>query len=83
MNHHRFPWQTMVMLGLTSYLLVVVLSLWWSAWTDRNGWRIIMSFNHYFPGEPWVDAVILHAGVLFILWRWQGFIGSLWERYGP
>ena len=74
MNHHRFPWLTVVLLGLTTYLLIaiviVVLSLWWQATAD--GWRA--------TGEPWVNGVVLHAGALFILWQWWGFIGSLWER---
>ena len=81
MNHHRFPWQTVGLLGLTTYLLIVVLSLWWQAIGD--GWRVTMSFSRYFPGEPWVDAVVLHAGGVFILCRWWGLLRSLWDRYGP
>lgn len=87
-----FPWRTLILLGLTTYLLIVVLSIWWHAFVNAlavglllaggPAWQVTVSFNHYFPGEPWVDAVVLHAGALFILWRCFGLLRTLWRRFG-
>lgn len=76
-----FPWQTLILLGLITYLLVVLLSLWWR--TGGSPWTAIIDFAAYFSWEPWMDAVLLHGGALFILYRWWQLIKALWRRYGP
>ena len=81
MKHRRnFPWQTISLLGLTSYLLAVTLSLWWQG-LGRPGW--LFTWQTWASWEPWLDAALLHAGSVYILYRWWGLARSLWERYWP
>ena len=79
---HRgaFPWLTVALLGLPTYLLILLLSMWWRGHGDPS-W--LFTWQTWASWEPWVDAVLLHAGAVFIGWRWWGLARSLWERYGP
>ena len=91
MRRRRFPWATLALLMLVSYLLVVVLSIWWNAFVNAlavglllaggPSWTTTISFGGYFPGEPWVDAVALHIGAVFIGWRWLVLVQALWARF--
>ena len=76
----RFPWLTLVMLALPSYALALLLWMWWVA-RANPGW--VFTWQTWASWEPCFDAVVLHAGGLFILWRWWVLAKALWGRYGP
>lgn len=80
MRRRWLPWRTLIQLGFTTWLLVVVLSIWWQS-LRRPGWTF--TWQTWTPWEPWADAVVLHAGAVFLGWRWWGLVKSLWRRFGP
>ena len=79
-DRRRFPFQTIFLLGLTTYLLVLVLNLWWTA-KVQGEWSF--TWQTWTPWEPWFDAVLLHAGAVFVAYRLWGLIQALWRRWGP
>jgi len=79
------------MLLFLTWSLGLVASLWWQAlvntWVAYGtllgggtaGWSF--TFTTFAPWEPWVDFVLVHGGILFLIWRWIKFLKVLWNHY--
>ena len=84
-----FPGHTLFMLGLLTWALGLLASLWIQGLVNTLGTKLLLvgkggwqfTFATYFPGEPVVDGVLLLVGVGYVLWRWSLLLRVLWRRF--